>query len=235
MTYADLVQPLLERRDLSEEQAREAMHFLIGGEATESQIGGFLLALRVKGCTTRELAAFASVMREKALIVSHPFHDLVDTCGTGGGVPSFNLSTAAAFVAAGAGVRIAKHGNRSMTGLGSAEVLEALGVVLGEDPERLAHQLETVGMAFHIRAGTPSGYATRCQEPPRVGSSYDFQSTRAASEPGWRVTPAHWSVRTRAHAQHGEALRALEAERAILVHGKDGLDEASALIRDRCS
>src|ERR1700722_17935683 len=114
MAYADLIQPILERRDLSAEQAGDLMRFLMSGEATDAQIGGVLLALRCKGCTTRELAAFASVMREKATMIGHSFPDLVDTCGTGGGMPTFNISTAAAIVAAGAGAHVAKHGNRSM-------------------------------------------------------------------------------------------------------------------------
>ncbi len=229
MTYADLVQPLLERKDLSEEQAREAMRFLISGDATEAQIGGFLLALRVKGCTTRELAAFASVMREKALLVVHPFQDLVDTCGTGGGVPSFNLSTAAAFVACGAGVRIAKHGNRSMTGLGSAEVLEALGVVLGEEPEHLAHQLETVRMAFLFAQAHHPAMRHVAKARRELGVRTVINQLGPLANPAGARRQLIGVYDPGLMRSMGEALRLLDAERVFIVHGKDGIDEASAV------
>jgi anthranilate phosphoribosyltransferase len=229
MTYSELVQPLLERRDFTEDQAREVMRFLISGDASDAQIGGFLLALRVKGCTTRELAAFASVMREKALMVVHPFDDLVDTCGTGGGIPSFNLSTAAAFVACGAGVRIAKHGNRSVTGLGSAEVLEALGVSLASNPDQLAFQLETVRMAFlFAQAHHP---AMRHVAKPRreLGLRTVFNQLGPLANPAGAKRQLIGVYDPAIMRSMGEALRVLEAERAIIVHGKDGLDEASAV------
>jgi len=229
MTYAELVQPLLERKDLSQEQACEAMRYLISGDATEAQIGGFLLALRVKGCTTRELAAFASVMREKALIVVHPFHDLVDTCGTGGGVPSFNLSTAAAFVACGAGVRIAKHGNRSMTGLGSAEVLEALGVVLGEEPEHLAHQLETVRMAFLFAQAHHPAMRHVAKARRELGVRTVINQLGPLANPAGAKRQLIGVYEPGLMRSMGEALRVLEAERVMIVHGKDGIDEASAV------
>ena len=98
MTFAELVLPLVERRDLDPERARQLMRFLLSGEATDAQIGGVLLALRVKGCTTRELASFAAELRSHAAFISADPEGLVDTCGTGGGIPSFNVSTAAAFV-----------------------------------------------------------------------------------------------------------------------------------------
>src|SRR5947207_11786559 len=111
MSFAEIIHPLLERRDLSRDQAMGFMRFLMSGEATDAQIGATLIALRIKGCTTQELAAFATVLREHAATISHPYLDLVDTCGTGGGSPSFNISTAAAIIACAAGTKIAKHGN----------------------------------------------------------------------------------------------------------------------------
>src|SRR5579862_6316434 len=137
MSFAEIIHPLLERRDLNQDQAVCLMRFLVSGEATDAQIGAALVAMRIKGCTTHELAAFANVLREHASMISHPYPDLVDTCGTGGGRPSFNISTAAAIVACAAGAKIAKHGNRAQTSVcGSADVLEALGVVIHADPER---------------------------------------------------------------------------------------------------
>ena len=114
------------------------------------QIGGFLAGLRAKGETVEEIAAAATVMRELAIRVVVPREHLVDTCGTGGdGKSLFNVSTAAAFVVAAAGGRVAKHGNRAMSGSsGSADVLEALGVKLDLPPERIAQCIETVGVGF---------------------------------------------------------------------------------------
>lgn len=228
MTYAEMVQPLVERKDLTDEQARAAMAFLMSGEASDSQIGGFLLALRVKGCTTRELAAFASVMRQKALIVQHAFDDLVDTCGTGGGAPSFNLSTAAAFVACGAGVRIAKHGNRSMTGLGSAEVLDALGVRLGEEPEHLAHQLETVRMAFLFAPAHHPAMKHVAKPRRELGVRTVFNQLGPLANPAGARRQLIGVYDPGLMRSMAEALRLLETERAVFVHGKDGIDEASA-------
>ena len=228
MTYAELVQPLVERKDLTDEQAREAMAFLISGQATDAQIGGFLVALRVKGCTTHELAAFASVMREKALLVTHEFADLVDTCGTGGGAPSFNLSTAAAVVACGAGGRIAKHGNRSMTGLGSAEVLDALGVKLGEEPEHLAHQLETVRMAFLFAPAHHPAMKHVARARAELGIRTVFNQLGPLANPAGAKRQLIGVYEPGLMRSMAEALRLLGTERAVFVHGKDGIDEASA-------
>src|SRR5215468_1180497 len=127
---ADFIQKMIERVDLTEQEARAAMEEIMAGRATDAQIAGFLTALRMKGETAQELIGFARVMREKA----EPLWDgevlpVLDTCGTGGDQSgTFNISTAAAFVVAGTGIRVAKHGNKSRTGSGSAEVMEALGI-----------------------------------------------------------------------------------------------------------
>ena len=145
-----MIEPLLYGRDLDGEQAHSLMVYLTTGEATDAQIGAVVSALRVKTCTATELAGFASVLREQSLGPKHDFHDLVDTCGTGGGAPSFNISTAAAFVSAACGVRIAKHGNRGVTSAyGSADVLETLGAKIQTEESVLLRMLDK---AFHLQA-----------------------------------------------------------------------------------
>ena len=132
--FLHLINPLLEGKNFSFDQARELMAFLTSGEATEGQIGSALTALKIKGATATELAGFSQVMRDNANSPAHKLENLVDTCGTGGGVPSFNISTASSFVAAAAGVKIAKHGNRGVTSAyGSADVLETLGAKVQTD------------------------------------------------------------------------------------------------------
>ena len=136
----DIIQKLVERTDLTEQEARGVMEEIMTGQATDAQVAGFLTALRMKGETSTELIGFARVMREKAEpLWNGEIPAVLDTCGTGGdGSGTFNISTAAAFVAAGAGIKIAKHGNRSASSrCGSADVMEALGLDIQMPIERL--------------------------------------------------------------------------------------------------
>ena len=228
MTYAELVRPLVERRDLDAEEAGALMRFLLGGEATDAQIGGVLLALRVKGCTTRELAAFATELRAHAALVPADPGCLVDTCGTGGGIPSFNLSTAAAFVAAGAGVRIAKHGNRAMTSkCGSADVLEALGVPIMGEPERLAHILESVGLVFMFAQNHHPAMRHVARARRELGQRTVFNQLGPLLNPAGARRQLIGVYDPGLLRSMGEALNVLGCERAYLVHGFDGLDEIS--------
>src|SRR5499427_7721881 len=147
----ELIQKMIDRVDLSEQEARGAMQEIMAGQATDAQIAAFLTALRMKGETAPELIGFARVMREKA----EPFWHgevlaVLDTAGTGGDRSgTFNISTAAAFVAAAAGVRVAKHGNRSASSrCGSADVMEALGLDIQMPTERLRRAITEVGVGF---------------------------------------------------------------------------------------
>jgi anthranilate phosphoribosyltransferase len=147
----EAIRVLVEGRSLSIDQARASMNEIMEGAALPSQIGAFLTALRIKGETEEEITAFAQVMREKVRKVESRVHtELLDTCGTGGdGSGSFNISTAAAFVAAGAGVPVAKHGNRSVSSrCGSADVLKELGVNIEAGPEVVSRSLDEAGIAF---------------------------------------------------------------------------------------
>jgi anthranilate phosphoribosyltransferase len=141
---------LLDGEDLTRAQAREVMNAVMRGEATPAQIGGFLVALRLKGETADEIAGCAEAMRAHVLAVRPRRDDLVDTAGTGGdGARTFNISTAAALVAAAAGAGVAKHGNRAVSSAsGSADVLEALGFDLEQPPERIARSIDELGFGF---------------------------------------------------------------------------------------
>lgn len=144
------IRDILEKKNLSEQEAIPVMNEIMEGIATEAQIASFITALRLKGETVNEITAFARVMREKAVKITPVSEDLVDTCGTGGDDSgSINISTASAIVAAGAGIKIAKHGNRSVSSkAGSADLLEALNVNLELTPEEIAKCIDEVGIGF---------------------------------------------------------------------------------------
>ena len=161
---------VVEGGSLTEAEAQEAMRVLLAGEATPALTAAFLTALRIKGETVEELTGFARAMRAAALVVPLDASDrpVLDTCGTGGnGTSTFNISTVAAFVVAGAGVRVAKHGNRSISSkCGSADVLEALGVRTAIDPATVARAIREVGIGF-LFAPLFHG-ATRNVQPVRL-------------------------------------------------------------------
>jgi anthranilate phosphoribosyltransferase len=227
MNYPDLIAPLLARRDMDAAHAEALMSYMMEGQATEAQLGGILVALRVKGCTTRELAAFVRVLRQKAATFRHPYEDLVDTCGTGGGVPTFNISTAAAIVACAAGAHVAKHGNRSMSGLGSADVLEAAGVKLLGDPEQLAKILENVGLVFLFAPAHHPAMRHVAKIRKELGVRTVFNQLGPLANPAGARRQLIGVFDDALMRSMGEALRELGAERALLVHGVDGLDEIS--------
>src|SRR5438874_2212775 len=150
MNVQDALARLLDGHDLSRDEARAVMNEIMSGEATPAQIGGFLIALRVKGETPDEIAGCAEAMRDHVLAVRPQRDDLVDTAGTGGdGAATINISTAAALVAAAAGAAVAKHGNRAVSSAsGSADVLEALGFELDAPAERIERSIDELGFGF---------------------------------------------------------------------------------------
>ena len=141
---------LVEQQDLTEDEAAQAMRQIMEGGATPAQIAAFLIALRIKGETIEEITGCARVMREKGTPIRSPYSNVIDTCGTGGdGLHTFNISTTAAFVVAGAGVPVAKHGNRAMSSrCGSADLLQALGVAIELSPQMAETCLTEVGITF---------------------------------------------------------------------------------------
>ncbi len=150
MELQNFIRKITENGSFSTEEMTYAMRIIMTGQATPAQIGGFLIGLRMRGETVTEISAAASVMRELSTRVDVSPEHLVDTCGTGGDSSgTFNISTASAFVAAAAGARVAKHGNRSISSKsGSADVLEAAGVNLNITPEQVAHCINTLGVGF---------------------------------------------------------------------------------------
>ncbi|RYG37636.1 anthranilate phosphoribosyltransferase [bacterium] len=233
MPFASLVDPILSRHDLTPDQAEGLMGWLMSGEATDAQIGGALLALRVKGCTTKELAAFTRAMRARMAFMSHSYDDLVDTCGTGGGLPTFNLSTSAAIVAAAAGVRVAKHGNRSMSGQGSTDVLEVLGIPFGGEAEAALHQLETAGIVFLFAPSHHPAMRHVARARKELGLRTVFNQLGPLANPAGARRQLIGVYDRGLMRSMGEALKELDCDRALLVHGEDGLDEISAVATTR--
>src|ERR1017187_9776153 len=150
MSLLPYLERVADRVDLTSEEARSAMHTILGGHASQPQIAAFLMALRIKGETVGEVVGFARAMREMAepVNVGLPGEPLLDTCGTGGGGPrTFNISTIVAFVVAGAGVRVAKHGNRSnSTECGSADLLELMGIDISFSAVEAARAIREIGI-----------------------------------------------------------------------------------------
>jgi anthranilate phosphoribosyltransferase len=215
-------------QDLSTAQTAEVLSTIMAGEAGEVQIGAFLIALRTKGETEDELAGLAQAMRAFATPVTTTRTDLIDTCGTGGGRRTFNVSTTAALIAAGAGCAVAKHGNRSATSLsGSADVLEALGARIDLNPVAVGRCIDEVGFGFLFAPAHHS--ATRYVVPVRrelaVRTVFNFlgpltnpagarRQLIGVSDPGYLERMAG-------------ALARLGTDRALLVSSEDGLDEMS--------
>jgi anthranilate phosphoribosyltransferase len=222
------IQAVVEGQVLSRDEARGAMEIIMNGEASPAQIGSFLTALRMRGETDDELAGFAEVMRGKALRVPLDLDEpVVDTCGTGGdGSHSFNISTTAAFVVAGAGVKVAKHGNRAATSrCGSADVLEALGVRIELAPEQVAESVERAGIGFmYAPAFHP---AMRFAGPVRreIGVRTVFNLLGPITNPAGAQHQVIGVPTAEAAARLARVLGLLGSRHALVVHAQEGLDE----------
>ena len=222
------IETLIEGRDLSQEAAHRAMEFVMSGEATPAQLAAFLTALRMKGEAVDEITGFARAMREAAVPVKVD-GPVIDTCGTGGdGSGSYNISTASAIVAAAAGIRVAKHGNRSASSkCGSADVLEALGVRIAVTPEQAQRCLEKVGIAFlFAQAFHP---AMRHVAPIRteLGIRTVFNILGPLANPAGATRQVLGVASAELAPKMAGILQRLGVERALVVHGEDGLDEIS--------
>ena len=222
----DAIQMLVDGESLSAEQAAAAMNEIMTGEATPAQVGAFLTALRIKGETVDEIAGMARVMREKSLHVSVE-GDVVDTCGTGGdGSGSFNISTTAAFVVAGAGVTVAKHGNRAMSGsTGSADVLEALGVQIALSPESVARCLNEAGFGFMFAQGYHPSMRFAAGPRREIGIRTVFNILGPLTNPAGADRQVIGVADPSMADRMARVLGQLGSRKALVVHGSDGMDE----------
>jgi anthranilate phosphoribosyltransferase len=215
------------RKGLSSDAAARVLHEIMAGEASEAQTAGFLIALRTKGESVEEIIGLARAMRELAVPVDAG-DGLLDTAGTGGGRPTFNVSTTAALIAAGAGCRVAKHGNRSATSrCGSADVLEALGAKIDLGPEEVADCIRSVGFGFMFAPlyHQAMKHVVPVRKALAVRTVFNFLGplTNPAGATRQVIGVSHG----RALEEIGHALLALGTERALVVSSADGLDELS--------
>ena len=237
MTIQEAIQQLIEGRDLGGEGARQVMDQIMSGGATDAQIGAFLIALRCKGESVEEIAGCARVMREKVTRISSSRQELIDTCGTGGdGSGTFNISTTVAFVAAGAGLCVAKHGNRAMSSkCGSADVLQALGVNIEASPEKVGQCLDEVGIGF-LFAPMLHGAMKHAIGPRReIGTRTVFNVLGPLTNPAGARRQLIGVYAGELTDKVAGVLGELGSEHAFVVHGLDGLDEITLTGRTQVS
>ena len=233
----DSIKKLIERNNLSETEMSETMSEIMSGGSTDAQIGAFMGALATKGETFEELAGAARAMRRKATKIQTTGGTVVDTCGTGGDrAGTFNISTTAAFVVAGCGVTVAKHGNRAASSrCGSADLLEALGVRLDAAPEVVEEAIGSIGIGF-LFAQVFHGamrYAARARK--EVGVRSIFNMLGPLTNPAGANCQVLGVYAPELTEMFAHALRLLGARRAFVVHGHDGLDEISVCAPTRVS
>jgi anthranilate phosphoribosyltransferase len=223
----DAIATVMGGRDLAPEEAAAVMDTIMTGQATQAQIGGFLAGLRMKGETPEEIAAFARVMREHAVrVCPEVTGTLVDTCGTGGdGAQTFNISTAAAFVAAGAGVPIVKHGNRGVSSrCGSADVLTAMGVTIGIDPRAQAKIVHDTGIVFLFAPSHHPAMKHVMAARQELGCRTVFNLLGPLANPAGAEAQVLGVYAENLTGTIAKVLHILGVSRAMVVHGS-GLDE----------
>jgi anthranilate phosphoribosyltransferase len=227
--FTAVLNQLIARRDLSERDITVAMNFIMGGQASDAQIGAFLTALRMKGETVAEVSSAAAVMRRHAAMIDAGAQHVVDTCGTGGdGAGTFNISTASAFAAAGAGVCVAKHGNRAVSSkCGSADVLAALGFNL-ECPLAVMEQcLQEHGIGFLFAPAMHPAMKYVMPARRQLGIRTIFNMLGPLTNPAGATGQVLGVYAADLTEVFAEALRHLGCRRAFVVHGQPGLDEIS--------
>ena len=231
----EYIEKVIERRDLTSEEAAAALEEIMSGNATDVQIAALLAGLRAKGETVGEIVGFARTMRQRSLKVRAEDPDAIDMCGTGGdGKGTFNISTVASFVVAGAGVTVAKHGNRSVSSRsGSADLLESLGVNIRLAPERVEVCLNEVGLAFLFAPTFHPAMKSAAKARTEMGIRTIFNILGPLTNPAGVTKQVVGTYSPEVQHKLAEALRALSSERTFVVHSDSGLDEVSVSGRTR--
>lgn len=229
MDMPTAIRRVTEGDDLGATEMTEVMRTIMSGEATPAQIGGFLIGLRMKGETIEEIAAAAGVMRELATPVQAHGPHVVDTCGTGGdGATTFNISTASALVTAAAGAKVAKHGNRSVSGkTGSADVLEAAGVKLDLTPEQIGSCIDTVGIGFLFAPMHHSAMKHAIGPRREMGVRTIFNLLGPLTNPANAPNQIMGVFARKWVEPLAQVLKRLGSRHVLVVHSEDGLDEIS--------
>ncbi|HCL68825.1 MAG TPA: anthranilate phosphoribosyltransferase [Gammaproteobacteria bacterium] len=235
MTIQEAIAAVCSRQDLYAEEMISVMRTIMTGEATDAQIGAFLMGLRMKGEAIDEIVGAASVMRELSQKVDIPEDFLVDTCGTGGdGANIFNVSTASAFVVAAAGGRVAKHGNRSVSSKsGSADVLEASGVCLDLDVSQVANCIEALGVGFMFAPAHHSAMRYAIGPRKELGMRTIFNVLGPLTNPASAPNQVLGVFDETLLAPLAEVLRRLGSKHVLVVCSEDGLDELSVSAASR--
>ena len=229
MNIQQALAQIVEGENLSRDDMAGVMRQVMTGEATDAQIAGFLVALRMKGETTDEIAGAAQLMRELATPVVVNAQNLVDLVGTGGdGANLFNVSTASSFVVAAAGARVAKHGNRSVSSTsGSSDVLETLGVSLALSPEQVARAIDEIGMGFMFAPAHHSAMRHAIGPRRELGMRTLFNILGPLTNPAGVKRQVIGVFSADLCRPMAEVLKMLGSEHALVVHSRDGLDEIS--------
>lgn len=229
MNIKEALGRLIERQDLTQDEMIQVMRQVMTGEATDAQIGALLVALRMKSESIEEITGAAMVMRELAVKVDLGFDNLIDLVGTGGdGANMFNVSTAACFVAAAAGVKVAKHGNRAVSSsTGSADVIEAAGIQLDITPEQVARCVDALGVGFMFAPAHHSAMKYAIGPRKEIGQRTLFNILGPLTNPAG-VKRQVLGVFNRALCKPlAEVMSRLGSEHVLVVHSDDGLDEIS--------
>lgn len=228
---------IINKTNLTQSEMSEMIGIIFSGEVTDSQVGAFMAALATKGETFEELAGAAQAMRRKALRIEAPGQTVVDTCGTGGdGANTFNISTTTAFVVAGSGVTVAKHGNRSVSSqCGSADLLERLGINLNTAPEIVEEAIAEIGIGFLFAPLYHGAMKYAMTARKEVGVRSIFNMLGPLTNPAGANCQLLGVYAPQLTEMFSEALKMLGSRRAFVVHGHDGLDEVSVCAPTRVS
>jgi len=235
--FREILNKIVRRNDLTEDEMSQMMMEIFSGDITDAQTGAFMAALATKGETFEELAGAAKAMRRKARRIQTSAATVVDTCGTGGdGAQTFNISTTTAFVVAGCGVTVAKHGNRSVSSkCGSADLLEVLGVKLDTDPEIVEEAVSEIGIGFLFAPLYHSAMRHAAKARKEVGLRSVFNMLGPLTNPAAANCQLLGVYAPELTEMFAQALKLLGARRAYIVHGHDGLDEISVCAPTRVS